>query len=236
MNRGARPLGLVSLPGMTRSTTRYAQDRQPRRGAHTWATLSDIGYLFGLSGHQVGQKLKALGLADTDGTPSARAMDEGLVDRGLVQVYLTSVRNFPRDQITWHRQKIYERLRGLGLPSFGAPGDPLFSLASEVHTQIKQAQRRAGKDLAGARWVVSSARQRIRQHMELYPVATHQARGSQLLVTFTQGFGYSQALAEDLLGDMGVPVEALRRHLLGRAIDRVRVDLVTLDEAEPRRM
>jgi len=44
-----------------------------------FATMREIGRLFGVTNHTVGRKLKAIGLRTADGKPSHEAFDRGLV-------------------------------------------------------------------------------------------------------------------------------------------------------------
>ncbi len=44
-------------------------------------TMKEIGKLYGTTSHQVGRKLKEIGLRTPEGKPSVRAFSLGLVDR-----------------------------------------------------------------------------------------------------------------------------------------------------------
>jgi hypothetical protein len=45
----------------------------------TYCTMRSLGVVFGASSHKIGRALKEMGLRTTDGTPSSRAREAGLV-------------------------------------------------------------------------------------------------------------------------------------------------------------
>ena len=70
-------------------------------------TMKEIGTLFGLSSHKIGNKLKDMGLRTREGKPSHRAFDEGLVQQRWDDdrpVYLWA----------WHRDKTAALLEANG--------------------------------------------------------------------------------------------------------------------------
>ncbi|MBY0522779.1 MAG: hypothetical protein K2R98_05255 [Gemmataceae bacterium] len=46
-----------------------------------FATMREIGRLFGVTNHTIGRKLKELGLRTPDGKPSSEAFSRGLVEQ-----------------------------------------------------------------------------------------------------------------------------------------------------------
>jgi hypothetical protein len=74
----------------------------------TFVTMTELGRCFGLTSHQIGRKLKEIGLRTADGKPSQAAFQGGLCSQ-----------RWSRDHENycwaWHQEKTSEALRRAGL-------------------------------------------------------------------------------------------------------------------------
>ena len=73
-----------------------------------FATMREIGKVFGVTNHTVGRKLKELGLRTTDGKPSGKSFAMGLVEQKFTDDY----RHYCW---VWHVEKTVSLLEEAGL-------------------------------------------------------------------------------------------------------------------------
>lgn len=80
--------------------------------------LTALGAIYGVNSHDVGRKLKALGLRTDDGRPSRRAIDDGFVQERILE--------YGGSHWLWHEQKACEALDGAGNRRGGDKGEEIF--------------------------------------------------------------------------------------------------------------
>lgn len=215
----------------------------PRRKPHaiqrhplSRSTLTDLGLLFGMTALQMGKKLKAMGFRHQDGSPSQAALVAGLAQQETQEVRIAGGRSIKKDAVTWHRQKTYEALIGAGLKALGAPGDEMFALGAKAHTMLTRAEREHDRDELRANWTVEMATNLITRRLGTMRPRGQQANAERLFTLLTGTFGHEQRIVEILLAGLDVPIEGIRRGILGRQAGRVRPEeLVEVDDEQRRR-
>lgn len=117
-----------------------------------WASLTEIGFLFGISALVVDKALKTAGWRQPDGQPYLTAITNKQALVYNTPVKIGSGQKVLRQHIVWNRQKAYELLCSLKFHPIGHPDDNAFLVAAKIEHILKSADVKKVKHKVAAPW------------------------------------------------------------------------------------